>query len=163
MSRQARKSIAVQQIPLEQRISFRLQRLGTLLTTQAINLLKHANGLTLNQWRLLSFLSERDGGSVHELAKLGYVDKATMSRVAAELLKRELIVSEASADDRRTIVLRLTQEGLRLVTMVAPLMIKRQSELTDALSVKERDTLFQLLEKLENAINQSDLGGCDDK
>jgi DNA-binding MarR family transcriptional regulator len=158
MSQKPQRSIAVQEIPLDQRISFRLQKLGTLLTTQAVNLLKSANGLTPNQWRLLSFLSERDRGSVHELAKLGHVDKATMSRVAAEMIKRKLIISEASADDRRTVVLRLSEEGVRVVAMVAPLMIKRQSELIEALSAEERDLLFQILEKLEHTITQSDLG-----
>ena len=91
MNEEAKTSIAIREIPLHQRISFRLQRVGTMLTTQAVHLLKDAGGLTLNQWRLLSFLSERDSASAHELARLGHIDKATMSRAAAELQKRGLI------------------------------------------------------------------------
>lgn len=147
-----------QEIPLDQRISFRLQRIGTLLTTQAVTLLKRAGGLTLNQWRLLSFLSERDGGSLHELVQFAHIDKATMSRAAAELLKKQLITSAPSRNDRRTATLSLTETGRETVTLVAPIMIARQAELLDALSATERKALFRTLDKLETAIAKSELG-----
>jgi len=158
MNQKTTTSIAIPDLPLDQRISFRLQRVGTLLTTQAVHLLKDAGGLTLNQWRLLSFLSERDSGSVHELARLGYVDKATMSRAAAELQKRGLIISETSKSDRRSALLRLTKDGRKSVEVIAPMMITRQSELIGALSEAERQNLFKTLDKLEAAISQSELG-----
>lgn len=147
-----------QQIPLDRRVSFRLQRTGTLLTTQVVTLLKNAGDLTLNQWRLLSFLSERDGGSAHELAKLGHIDKATMSRAASELQKRGLIVSEVSSRDRRSAVLRVTQDGEDVVARISPMMMSRQRELVAAISEEERAALFQILEKLEAAVENSELG-----
>ena len=140
------------QFPLDRRISFRLQRIGTLLTGQAVGLLKDAGNLTLNQWRLLSFLSERDGGSVFELARLGYVDKATMSRAASDLLKRGLIASEANPTDRRAAVLRLTEKGRGALNAAEPGMARRQADLIAALTETERDTLFEILDKLERVI-----------
>ena len=157
MHQRAKEMINTQEIPLDQRISFRLQRIGTLLTMQALNLLKRAGGLTLNQWRMLSFLSERDSGSAQELAKLGLVDKATMSRAAAELQKRGLIESQVSDLDRRSTVRRLTKEGRDMVELIAPLMMSRQSELISALTEAEHESLFRSLEKLEVAINESSL------
>ena len=157
MNEESPKTTTIGEIPLDQRISFRIQRTGTLLTTQAVGLLKQAGGLTLNQWRLLSFLSERESGSVHEFSKFGSVDKATLSRVSAELLKRGLIASEVSATDRRAAVLRLTGAGRDALASVAPLMIARQAELIDALTIEERHALFRILEKLEDAIRNSAL------
>ena len=158
MNQETKTSITAQELPVDQRISFRLQRIGTLLTTQAVTLLKQAGGLTLNQWRLLSFLKERDGGSVHELARMGYIDKATMSRAAAGLEERGLIASETSTADRRTTVLKLTHAGHQTFADIAPMMIKRQAELMSALTDAERIDLFRALDKLEATITSSPLG-----
>ncbi|MBK0329638.1 MarR family transcriptional regulator [Rhodobacteraceae bacterium F11138] len=158
MNNESKTSINIKEIPLDQRVSFRLQRIGTLLTTQAVSLLKQADGLTLNQWRLLSFLSERNCGSAHEAGRLGHIDKATMSRAAAQLLDRGLITSETSEKDRRAAVLRLTSEGREVVEAVAPMMISRQAELIGALSDAERKKLFRILDKLETAISKSEQG-----
>lgn len=158
MNQKTENSTVFQEVPLDQRISFRLQRIGSLLTTQAVNLVKQAGGLTLNQWRMLSFLSARDHGSAHQLARIGRIDKATMSRAAAELQKRGLIISETSERDRRSAVLRLTQGGREVVNAVAPIMIKRQAELIDALTETERGELFRILDRLEIAISESEAG-----
>ena len=146
------KNVESQDLPLRKRISFRLQRVGILLTTQAGSLLKTDGGLTLNQWRLITFLSERECGSVFELSKLGFIDKATLSRAATELVKRGLIVSEASPTDRRASVLRLTEAGREVLSKVEPGMQRRQADLMSAITEEERETLFRILDKLEHAI-----------
>ena len=158
MNQHAKKSIQMKEIPLDQRISFRLQRTGTLLTTQAVSILKALGGVTLNQWRLLSFLNERNGGSVHELTRMGFIDKATLSRAATVLLKRELIVAETSASDRRSTLLRVTPKGREIIEAVAPAMIKRQDELMTALADEEREALFKILDKLDATISKSEIG-----
>ena len=146
------KNVESQDLPLRKRISFRLQRVGILLTTQAGSLLKTDGGLTLNQWRLMTFLSERECGSVFELSKLGFIDKATLSRAATELVKRGLIFSEASPTDRRATVLRLTDAGREVLSKVEPGMQRRQADLMNAITEEERETLFRILDKLEHAI-----------
>lgn len=146
------KYVENKDLPLRERISFRLQRVGVLLTTQAGALLKTAGGLTLNQWRLMTFLSERQSGSVFELSKLGFIDKATLSRAATELLKRGLIVSEANPEDRRATVLRLTETGREVLSRAEPGMQRRQASLMSAITEEERETLFRILDKLEHVI-----------
>lgn len=158
MNKQTKPRTRPREIPLNQRISFRLQRTGALLTAQAVQLLKQSEGLTLNQWRMLSFLSEREGGSAHELAKLGFIDKATMSRAAAELLKKGLIASNVSDEDRRSTILSLTSRGHDMVERVAPVMINRQSELMSSLTEAEHEALIAALDKLEAAVENSKLG-----
>ena len=144
------------EVPLDQRISFRLQRIGTLLTTQAMHILKRSGDLTLNHWRLLTFLSERDSGSVQELAKLGYVDKATISRAAADLTRRGFIETHQNTQDRRSTLLRLTKAGEAALLVAAPRMRARQAALLDALTPQDRDTLFRILDTLEDTIIKKD-------
>lgn len=149
------KNSYTKRFPLERRVSFRLQRIGTLLTTQVVSLLKQSGGLTLNQWRILSFLNERKSGSAYELAKMGHIDKATMSRAAAELEKKGLISSQVSASDRRLSVLKLTEEGGQMIERIEPLMAQRQAELIGAISEDDRESLFRILDELEKSIKTS--------
>ena len=140
---------AIHEVTLDQRISFRLQRGGTRLTTRAVNIRRWAIVLTLKQRRLLKTLSKWDGASVHELNSLGYVDKATMSRDAAELMRQGLLVSETSKNDPRITVLRVTREGHRVLEAVDPLVNKRQNESINSLTESERQALLRALDKLE--------------
>ncbi|CUH74684.1 Multidrug resistance operon repressor [Tritonibacter multivorans] len=144
------------EVPLEQRISYRLQRIGTLLTTQVVGILKSSGDLTLNQWRLLDFVKGRDGGSAHELAKRGYVDKATMSRASADLMKRGYIEVSPNPSDRRASRLYLTDKGRAALAATDPLMRARQQALLSAITPEEKETLFRVLDKLEAAVTEKD-------
>lgn len=141
---------------LSKRISFRLLRVSTMLTVQASSILKKSGNLTLNQWRLLSFLHERGNSSVSDIVKTGTVDKSTMSRAASEMVKRGMIVPEQSASDQRRTTLRLTAEGRAAYAKAAPAMLQRQADLVNALTEQENQQLTRILGKLENAVAGSE-------
>ena len=146
----------INSLPLQERISFRLQKIGTLLTVQAGSILKTSGNLTLNQWRLLTFLNERKEGSVSELIRMSALDKATMSRTVADLTKRGLIEAKVSAQDRRSTKLTLTALGREHLALTEPAMKQRQIDLIEALTQEERATLFRVLDKLERVITKPD-------
>ena len=60
-------------------------------------------------------------------------------------LEQRGLVERAGADDRRKVIVRLTQEGLRLVDEVATTHMATERELLAHLSEEQRDELAQLL------------------
>ena len=143
-------------LPLQERISFRLQKIGTLLTVQAGSILKTKGNLTLNQWRLMTFLKEREEGTVSELIRMSALDKATMSRTVSDLTKRGMIEAKVKSEDRRSTKLSLTALGHEHLALTEPAMKQRQIDLIEALTREERETLFRVLDKLEQVITKPD-------
>ena len=155
MSQKKTQNTELKSIPLKERISFRLQKIGTMLTVQAGSILKSSGNLTLNQWRLLSFLNEREEGTLSDMIRFGVVDKATISRAARELTKHGLIEASVSAQDRRISNLRLTALGKDQLSKTTPAMEQHQRELMNALTDDERKMLFHILDKLEHTIGET--------
>ena len=72
----------------------------------------------------------------------------TVSRAAQALVARGLL-ARATAGDRRTLDLELTDEGRALHAEVAPLALAMEAELLAGFSAAERAQLDDLLRRLE--------------
>ena len=72
----------------------------------------------------------------------------TISVRIDRLVRRGVVVREAAADDRRTQMVRLTPEGLRLFDRVAPQHLANEDRLLSALTAAERQQLAGLLRRL---------------
>lgn len=66
--------------------------------------------------------------------------------------RANLVQREAATEDRRSVNVTLTEDGLRLVDAVAPEHLKNEEELLAALDAHERKTLIALLRKWLSAL-----------
>ena len=71
------------------------------------------------------------------------------SRLIEKLKQKKLIKRSACSKDRRQVDVLVTQEGLLLLEEIDKLSIEMNS-VCDALNVKEKNTLNELLDKLRN-------------
>ncbi len=78
-------------------------------------------GLTNGQFSLLNALNRRTPPSIAPVANLLAMDRTTLTAALKPLVRRGLVIVEADPDDRRSRLLRLTNEGHRRLAQAAPL------------------------------------------
>jgi MarR family transcriptional regulator, lower aerobic nicotinate degradation pathway regulator len=104
--------------------------------------------LTPMQWAVLAKLAELRTCSQNMLGRLTAMDVATVKGVVERLMRRGLIGTRPDADDRRRLVLFLSEKGINLHVQLAA-AAKQVSQLTLApLDKAERQVLVALLKKL---------------
>lgn len=69
------------------------------------------SGLTVAEWRVMAQLAYADDSTVRELARQAWVDRAEVSRAAASLARKQLLVRHPNADDKRQPRFSLTEAG----------------------------------------------------
>lgn len=67
--------------------------------------------LTFEQWRLMNCLNHQEGISQNHLADIVDRDYTTVSRLVSTLIKSNMIRRAADANDKRTNLVFLTEEG----------------------------------------------------
>ena len=133
---------------------------GYRLTAQVGHLLRRANQrhlaifaarmpeLTPRQFAALAKLHEEGPSSQNQLGRATAMDAATIKGVIDRLAKRDLVATAPSEEDRRRLIVSLTEAGQALFDDHAPTALQITEETLSPLSAAERRTLIALLEKI---------------
>ncbi|MER8417481.1 MarR family winged helix-turn-helix transcriptional regulator [Mesorhizobium sp. M1329] len=154
--------------------SFELQRLAGLSTRIATLSIRPKYGLTTREWRALAVLKYLGTVPLQELAKHTGLLKSQMSRTVSGLIDRGYIQKAANPGDGRSILLRLSPEGLNLSERVLDDSFERNEQMLAALSNAERQMLVELMRRvirtsstyfhdLKQQATQSDLDQLDEQ
>ncbi len=108
-------------------------------------------GLKVPEWRLIAILAEGNEMTSQALGSAARIDKISVSRAAAALIARGLIVARDNPGDGRSHLLALTCRGRSLYTEIAPLALAMEAELLANFSAEERAQLDALLKRIETA------------
>lgn len=108
------------------------------------------HGLTETVWYALMGLYSSPKNTLFpsDLSKFLDLTRTTATRLSDELLDKGLIVREPSIEDRRKIVLSLTQKGADLVERVIPELQEARLALLDGFSDTDLQQLESLLRRL---------------
>ena len=104
--------------------------------------------LTLPQYYILSLLSGRDGRPFKELADALACTRATITGIVDTLEKKNLVSRAPHPDDRRSMLVRLTDGGRSLLQATPGLEEAFGSCCCDLLPQEEIQELVKLLKKL---------------
>ena|SRR2546423_3925063 len=107
-------------------------------------------------------LHELDGGtplSQRDLAERLRLEKSTVSRLAAELERKGLLVRERDPDNRRLYRLRLTDEGHALHARMRETFHDRYARWVSAMTRTEREALLVGLPALVRAVHTPEVEG----
>jgi len=110
-----------------------------------------AYGLTITQYGLLAHIRRLDGVSIGALAVELVMDPTTLTRNLRPLQKRNLVSLVPDKADRRTRVLRLTDEGRALLREARPGWEEAQRRIADVLAADLAplsDAIDRMLERL---------------
>ena len=102
-------------------------------------------GLSIPEWRVIAHLSQQGEVSVREIHRQVDMDKSKVSRAAARLEERGLVVKAEHASDKRLVSLTLTDAGLDVMNRIIPLARDYERALIARLPQAMRDDLRPLL------------------
>src|SRR6202171_2116216 len=107
-------------------------------------------GLAEAEFRVLTTLFSQPDGVAHpgDLCSRAAQSPANMSRICDALVGRDLITRVLSAQDRRRMVLRITEQGEELVRQLLPLLFAQLRELFKDLADAEQQQLIAQLKRL---------------
>ena len=115
---------------------------------QCFHILHRRVGKRASRQRVLKILQENGALTQSELRKRLGIQAGSFSELAAKMEKRGLIRREKDADDRRRVVLCLTEEGKTAVGLPNEI---GDDELFHALTVEEQEILRGMLQKIIDA------------
>ncbi len=112
-------------------------------------------GLAEAEFRVLSTLFSQTDGVAHpsELCLRAAQSPANMSRISDALVSRGLITRVLSAQDRRRMVLRITDEGEELVRRLLPTLWEPLRSLLLPFSEAEQQQLIAQLKQLHGVLD----------
>ena len=107
-------------------------------------------GISLPQFNVLRILRGQKG----EPANLSTVQERMVNRMSNttrlvdKLIEKELVERRICEENRRKIELTITSKGLSLLKTLDPLIDKEEEKITQNLTIKDKNQLMILLEKL---------------
>ncbi len=109
-----------------------------------------AHGLTFPQFMALCSLEHAEGRAsrMGDLAAVTHQSAASMTGIVDRLLERGLVERRQDPQDRRSVLVALTDEGARLLERVRADRIRVMERLLRCLSPEEQNLLHDILGKL---------------
>lgn len=106
-------------------------------------------GLSVPMWRALAALHQKDGQTIGEIARLAVLDRSSLGRLLDDMAKDGLVEREPLADDRRALVIRLSDAGRRTFETALPLAQRHYRSVLNGVSPQEFETLMRVLRRIK--------------
>jgi len=136
-------------LDLEGFLPYRLSVVANRSSRALATLYDREFGLSIPEWRVVAVLGRFAPLSSNEIGDKTAMDKATISRAVARLVKGRLLVRAPHPSDGRLLRLALSAKGRDVHARIAKLALGFEAELTAVLSPAERKTLHALLDRLD--------------
>ncbi len=128
---------------------YRLYRIHVTAGRMVVHMCETDYGITRREWRILSFLAEREGALSSQLAEHAMLDRARTSRTLTSLAAKKLVSRQPRPSDRREVHVFLTEEGRRLYGEIYPRVAAINREIVSTLSAAERELLDRAVDTLQ--------------
>lgn len=106
--------------PLDSYLPYLLNRAGARIAT-AFGEEVRPLGASLQMWRVLAALRERDGRRMGDLSVMTSIEVSTLTRLVDQMEKKGLVERRRDTDDARVVALHVTTAGRRLTRRIVPI------------------------------------------
>lgn len=130
-------------------LSSRVLRLSNTLGLYASRRYREEFGITGPEWRVLSIVASTEPTTAREVSRHLATDKGWVGLSAESLRKSGLLKGCPDENDRRRIILTLTDAGREMHSAVLAVAQKRQERLLKRLAKDEIETLYRCLDRLQ--------------
>jgi DNA-binding MarR family transcriptional regulator len=141
------------QLNLDTFLPYRLSVLSTRVSDAIARQYSERFDLSIPEWRIIAVLGQTPNLSARDVARRTAMDKVQVSRAATSLVEARRVARSEDTDDARISRLSLTAKGRAIYDEVAPLALRLESLLLSSLSAQERDTLENLMHKLDRQVS----------
>jgi DNA-binding MarR family transcriptional regulator len=133
--------------PLDSYLPYLLNRAGARI---AASFSEEARplGATLQMWRVLAALRERDGRRMGDLSETTSIEVSTLTRLVDAMEQKGLVARRRNAGDARAVMLQATAAGRRLTERLLPIAERYEAVALAGFSAAETKTLKAALRRL---------------
>lgn len=114
-------------------------------------------GLTPNQFTVLRWLEEDEGGGIRQttICERMASDPNTIAALVERMQSDGMILRKVDPTDRRARLISISAKGRRLYAKARPLAVELQEEVLECIPAGERERLLANLERLADACQSS--------
>lgn len=139
-------------LDLQQYFPYRLARLAEQVSLAVAEVYLERFSLSRQEWRVLAILGARAEIATKEVGPLTTLDKMQVSRAMKGLEERGIVRRTHACDDRRELIVALTDAGRALYRKIAPLALEREAKLLAILTPEEIKILDRVMRKLSDEL-----------
>lgn len=136
---------------LDDYVPYRLAVLANTVSAALAREYAERFGLSIPQWRVMAVLGLEPGLPAREVCARTAMDKVTVSRAVAGLVRAGRVVQRVDTEDRRRARLRLSARGRAIYAEIVPRAYAVERRLLRSLSARDRAQLDRLLATLRVA------------
>jgi len=133
--------------PLKDYLPYLLNRAGARIATSFSEEIR-ALGATLQTWRVLAALYERDGRRMGELSEITSIEVSTLTRLVDGMEKRGLAARRRDIGDARVVTLFVTPAGRRMTQKILPIAQRYEKVVLQGFSEAEAALLKAALHRV---------------
>lgn len=128
-------------------LNFQIVTLSNKLSLTVARRALAADNLTLREWRILAVVFIFGPSMAREISEKALLDPAHVSRTVHTMQKAGLVDFDRNREDRRQIIVRLTEQGEELARAVMPKAVAVNNAFRSIYSDDEFKTLIDLLSR----------------
>ncbi len=140
----------------EDHVPFQLLLLAKVIDRESARQLQNEHNLSLAEWRVLAFVGTTGPASASEIGNAGEIDRAEISRAVSKLVEGGLVERSPSKENRRRLIISITDKGEAKFTEVRDVRRKFFQEMMASLSREDRSQLSRNLESMARNITVAD-------
>ncbi|SJZ94880.1 DNA-binding transcriptional regulator, MarR family [Enhydrobacter aerosaccus] len=133
--------------PLDSYLPYLLNRAGARIAT-AFGEEMRPLGASLQIWRVLAALQERDGQRMGDLSATTSIEVSTLTRLVDQMEKKDLVARRRDPDDARAVALFVTAAGRRLTRRIVPIAERYERIALKGFAPAEAEALRAALKRL---------------
>ena len=133
--------------PLDGYLPYLLNRAGTRIAA-AFSEEVRPLGATLQIWRVLAALHERDGRRMGDLREITSIEVSTLTRLVDGMETKGLVARRRDAADARAVTLHVTPAGRRMTRIILPIAERYEKVALQGFSESEAKVLKTALRRL---------------
>jgi DNA-binding MarR family transcriptional regulator len=142
--------------PLDSYLPYLLNRAGARIATSFGEEMRPL-GASLQIWRVLAALRERDGRRMGDLSATTSIEMSTLTRLVDQMEKKGLVARQRDPEDARAVALYVTAAGKRLTRRIVPIAERYEQVALKGFAPAEAEALRAALRRLY--VNMDELRG----
>lgn len=140
---------------LENFLPYLLNRAGAKIA-DAFGRVARRHGVTLQMWRVLAALNQRDGQSVSSLANMTSIEISTLSRLLGQMQGRGLLQRRRDDGDQRSITVHRTAAAEAITATLVPIARAYEARAVIGLDQRQERQLKAMLRRLFSNLDALD-------
>ena len=139
-------------IDLQSHLPYRLAKTSLRIKNATTSRYVRRTRMSAREWRVLGMLGIVGSQTPSELAELTGMDRATISRAIARLVKLDYVKRKPNAADNRSQTIEVTPAGEAYCRAIVPRMESSGDECRSLFSAAEFALLIEFIDRIDTAI-----------